>query len=138
MRDNLAEIVFQSFFAGDPCEQFWRGLGCPLFDAVHQAFLLPTTALPILQGALMDGFGEAAMACDMPEPCKFLSLDSCQTGFLWTCKEVDLAPHPVVSLALQVGDVEKFPQTHGSESLDPFFCSQQAGSKVHGHRGGRR
>ena len=86
----------------------------------------------------MDGFGEAAMACDMPEPCKFPSLDSCQTGFLRTCKEVDLAPHPVIGLALQVGDVEKFPQAHGSESLDPFFRSQQAGSKVHGHRGGRR
>ena len=67
MRDNLAEIVFQSFFAGDPCEQFWRGLGCPLFDVVHPAFPLPTTTSPTLQGPLKDGFGEAVVACDMPE-----------------------------------------------------------------------
>ena len=32
----------------------------------------------------------AVMACDMPEPCKFPSLDSCQKTFLWTHKEVDL------------------------------------------------
>ena len=50
-----------------PCEQFWHGQGCPLFDVVHQAFLLPTTASPTLQGALKDGFGEAVMARDMPE-----------------------------------------------------------------------
>ena len=36
------------------------------------------------------------MACDMPEPCKFPSLDSCQVRFLWTHKKVDLAPHPVI------------------------------------------
>ena len=50
------------------------------------------------------------MACYMPEPCKFPPLDSCQKRFLWTHKEVDLAPHPVVGLALQVGETEKFPQ----------------------------
>ena len=33
--------------------------------------------------------------CDMPEPCEFPSLDSCQKRFLWTHKEVDHAPHPV-------------------------------------------
>ena len=47
------------------------------------------------------------MACDMPESCKFPSLDSCQKSFLWTHKEVDLAPQPVVGLVLQVRDVEK-------------------------------
>ena len=44
------------------------------------------------------------MACDMPKPCKFPSLHSCQKRFLWTHKEVNLVPHPVVSLVLQVGD----------------------------------
>ena len=88
---------------GGPCEQFWR----PLFDVVHPAFPLPTTASSTLQGALKDGFGEAVVACDMPEPCKFPSLDSCQKRFLWTHKEVDLAPHPVVGLVLQIGDTEK-------------------------------
>ena len=41
--------------------------------------------------------------------------------FLWTHKEVDLAPHPVVGLVLQVGDTEKFPHALGFESVDPFF-----------------
>ena len=49
------------------------------------------------------------MACDMPEPCKISSLDSCQKRFLWTNKGVDLAPHPVDGLALRAGDAEKFP-----------------------------
>ena len=42
---------------------------------VHSAFPLPTTTSPTLQGALKDGFGEAAVVCDMPEPCKLPSLD---------------------------------------------------------------
>ena len=61
------------------------------------------------------------MACDMPEPCKLLSLDSCQKKFLLTHKEVDLALHPVFGLVLQLGDMEKFPHAHDFESLDPFF-----------------
>ena len=58
-----------------PCEQFWHGKGCPLFDVVHPAFPLPTTVSPTLQGAFKDGFGEAVVAYDMPEPRKFPSLD---------------------------------------------------------------
>ena len=121
MRDDSAEILFQSFFAGGRCEQLWHGQGCPLFDAVHPAFSLPTTASPTLQGASKDGFGEAVVACDMPEPCKFPSLDSCRKRFLWTHKELDLAHHPVVGLVLQVGDAEKFPRALGFGSLDPFL-----------------
>ena len=67
-------------------------------------------AVCTLQGALKGGFGEAVMACDMPEPCKFLSVASCLERLLWIHKEGELAPHPVVGLVLQVGDVEKFPQ----------------------------
>ena len=67
------------------------------------------------------GFEEAVMAFDMPKPCKFPSLDSCQMRFLWTHKEADLALHPVFGLVLQVGDVEKFTQALGFESLDPFL-----------------
>ena len=63
------------------------------------------------------------MACDIPEPCTFPSLDSRQKRFLWTYKEVDLSPHAVVDLLLQVGDAEKFPQALDVESLDPFFFS---------------
>ena len=98
------------FSAGGSCEQFWHGQGCPLFDVVHSAPPLLTKASPTLQGALKDGFGEAFKACDMPEPCKYPSLDSCQKRSVWSHKEVDLAPHPVVGLVLQVGDAEKFPQ----------------------------
>ena len=64
--------------ARGPCEQFWYGQGCPLFDVAHPALHLPTTASPILQDALKYGFGEAAVACGMPEPCTFPSPDSCQ------------------------------------------------------------
>ena len=61
------------------------------------------------------------MVCDMSEPCKFPSLDSCQKRFLWIHKEVDLAPHPVVGLVLQVGDAEKIPCELDFKSLDPFL-----------------
>ena len=86
-------------------------------------------ASPTLQGALKDGFGEAVVACDMPKPCKFSSLDSCQKSFLWTHKELDLARHPVVGLVLQVGDTEKFPHARGFEHLDPFFRGSKQGPR---------
>ena len=68
------------------------GMDRDVFDVVHPAFPLPNTASPTLQGDPRDGFGETVEACDMPEPCRFLSLDSCQKRFLGTHKEVDLAP----------------------------------------------
>ena len=83
------------------------------------------------QGALKDGFGEAVVARDIPEPCKFPSLDSCQKRFLWAPKEVALASHPVVGLVLQVGNAKKFPQALGFESLDLFFFFQSRQSRVH-------
>ena len=70
---------------------------------------------------MKDGFGEAVVACDMPEPCKCPSLGRCQKRFLRTHKGVDLAPHPVVGLVLQVGNAEKFPQALGFEGLDPIL-----------------
>ena len=59
MTDDSAEVLFQSFSAGGPCEQFWHVEGCPLFDVVHPAFPLPTTALPTLQDALKARLGKA-------------------------------------------------------------------------------
>ena len=105
------------FSAGGPFEQFWHGQGCPLFDVVHLRFLLPTTALPALQTAPRDGFGEAVVACDIPEPWKFQSLDSCQKTFPWTRKEVSFALHPIMGHILQVGVAEKFPQVLKARSL---------------------
>ena len=99
MKDNSAEILSQSFLQ-EALVSSWLGQGCPLFDDVHAASLLPTTASPTLQGAPKDGFGEVVVAYNMPESCKFLSLDCCHKRFLWTHKEVDLASHPVVGLVL--------------------------------------
>ena len=67
------------------------------------------------------------MACDVPESCKFRSLDSCQKKFLRTHKEVDLAPCPVIGLVLQVGDTEKFPQAFGFEGPDSFVRVSEQG-----------
>ena len=133
MRNDSREILFQS--------SLQHGQGCPLSDVVHPAFPLPTTASPTLHCVLKDRFGEVFVACDMSEPSKFQSLDSCQKRFLWIHKKADLAPHPVVGLVLQEGDSERFPQAHGVETLDPFFFfffSQQAGSLFHNHREGWR
>ena len=44
------------FSAGGPCEQFWHGQGCPIFDVVHPEFPLLTTASPTRQDAVKDGF----------------------------------------------------------------------------------
>ena len=65
-------VLSQSFLREAMVRQFWYGQECPLFDVVHSAFPLLTTALLILQGALREDFGEVVVVCDMPKPCKFL------------------------------------------------------------------
>ena len=50
----------------------------------------------------------------MSEPCKFPTFDSCQKMFLWTHKEADFAPHPVIGLVLRVGDTERCSHTLGA------------------------
>ena len=85
----------------------------------------------------MNGFGEAVLPCDVPQPCKFSFLDSGQKRFLWTHKEVALAPHLVFGLVLHVGDTVNFPHALGFKTLDHIFCqSQQAGSMFNNHIGG--
>ena len=102
MTDDSAEILFQCLPACRwPQRTIMAWAECPLFDIVHPAFSLPTTASPTLQGALKDGFVEAVVAYDIPKPSKFPSLDSCQKRFLWTHKEVDRALHPVIGLVPQ-------------------------------------
>ena len=99
MRDSSAEILFQSFLQEAVVSS--SGMGRNVHsDVVHPGFPLPTTASPALQGTLKDGFGEAVVACDVPEPYKFPSLDCSRKRFLRTNKEAELAPHPVVSLVL--------------------------------------
>ena len=71
-RGMLQQKSSSSLSCGKPvCAVMTRAgrQGCPLFDLMHPAFPLPTTASPTLQGALKDGFGEAVMAHDMSEPC---------------------------------------------------------------------
>ena len=74
------------------------------------------------------------MACDIPEPCEFPSIFSCQKRFLRTHEESDLAPHPVVGLALQVGDAEKLPQALGLEGPDPYPRVSKQGTRALGNK----
>ena len=133
MRDDLAEILFQLFLQDAIVSSLtWAGMST--LD-VHPAFPLLTTAWPTLQGTLKDDFGEAVRVFDMPKQCKFLSFYSCLKRFLWTHKEVVLAPHAVVGFVLLVGDTENFFQARGFESLGSFLKSPQAGSIFHSRRG---
>ena len=61
------------------------------------------------------------MTYDMPEPCGFLSLDSCQKWFLSADEEVNRTPHPVIGLVLYVEHMDMFPQALSLESVDLFF-----------------
>ena len=82
MWDDSAKILSQSLPREAIVSSSGTDIDHPLFDVVHPAFPLPTTASPTVQGALKDGFGEAVVARDMPEPCEFPSFDSCQKKFL--------------------------------------------------------
>ena len=53
------------FSAGDHCEQFWHGQGCPLFDVVHRAFPLPTTAWPTHTTCPEGWVGEAVVVSSL-------------------------------------------------------------------------
>ena len=102
MTGDLAEILFKSFLLEALLSSSGKGSGCSLFDAVHPAFTLPTTASPNLQGASKDGFGEVVVAWTFPNHASLkCHYDSCQKRVLWTYKEVNLAPHPAVGLVVQ-------------------------------------
>ena len=61
------------------------------------------------------------MACNMPDPCRFPSLDRYQKRFPWSHKEGDLAPQPVIGLVLQVGYAESFLRHLVSKARILFF-----------------
>ena len=69
MRDDSAEILFQRFLQ----ETLVSSSGMDR-DVPSLTFTL--------QGALKDDFGETVVAYDMPKPCEFPFLDSCQKRFL--------------------------------------------------------
>ena len=62
-------------------EEFLVSLPRPKLQ-VYPAFPLSTKATHTLQRVVKDGFGEVVVACNMPQPCKFPSLDSNQKRFL--------------------------------------------------------
>ena len=62
MNDSV-EILFQSFLQ----EQFWHEQEFPLWRC-PSSMSSADRGSPTLQGALKDGYGEAVVACDMPEP----------------------------------------------------------------------
>ena len=66
MKDDSAEILFQSLSATGHRKQFWHEQERPFFDVVRPAFHLLTTAWPSFQDALKDGLGKAVVACDAP------------------------------------------------------------------------
>ena len=90
MKDDSAETLFQSFLQQALASSCGTGrVWCSLYNVVHPTLPLPTPVSPTLQGAPRDGFGEAVMACDMPEPCKLPNLESYRKRFPWTHKQVD-------------------------------------------------
>ena len=129
MMDDSAEILFQSFLQEALVSSSGMGKDVHFLMLSIQHFLCRPRHRPPPQGALKDCLGEAVVASTMPEPCEFPYPDSCQKNFLWVCKEVDFAQHPVVTgLVLQVercGDVSSGTWFLKSGS---FSQSQQAGS----------
>ena len=65
MRDDSAEILFQSFLQEALVSSSGMGRDVHSSMFVHPAFPLPTMVSSTLQDALKDGFGEAVVACDM-------------------------------------------------------------------------
>ena len=94
MREDLAEIFFQSFLWEAVASNSGMGRDVhSLMLAIQHYFPLPTAISHRLQGALKDGSGEAVVTCDMPEPCEFPPLDSCQKRFM--SAHNDVSSHPV-------------------------------------------
>ena len=60
---------------------------------------------------MKDSFGEVVVVCNLPKHVVFHLLTVARRGSCGPTQEVDLAPHLVIGLALQVEDVEKFLQT---------------------------
>ena len=67
MRDDSAQIVFDSFSAGGYREQIWHGQGRQLSDVVHSAVPLLAEASSTPHGALKDSFAEAVEARGLAE-----------------------------------------------------------------------
>ena len=76
MRNDSAEILSQPFFLRGAIVTLWAVLA---WVGMSTLWCCPSSISSADHGvALKNGFGEAVVACDMPEACEFPSLDSCQ------------------------------------------------------------
>ena len=117
MRDKSAEIRFQSFLQEAVVSSSIMGRDDRSWMLPIQHFVCRSRCrLPFKMPRRMV-LKRLSFSCDMPEPCKFPSLDSSHKRFLRIIKEVDLDPHPVAGLMLQVEDAQTFSQALGFEIL---------------------
>ena len=128
MRDDSVEILFKSFVQEAIVSS--SGTGRDVHSLTLSIQL--TMALPTLKGALKNGFGEAAVAWDMPEPYKFPSP-----------AEVLVDPQGSCSCSapsrLSCAPIRRYGEVSSYTSFrkpGPFLQSQQEGSMFHSRRGG--
>ena len=134
VRDNSAEILFQSFLlealvSRYGMSRYVHSLMLSIQHFLRQPWHHPPSKMPWRM--VLERLSWHVNAQTMPVSVSWQS----PASFLWTHKEVDLTPHRVVGLVLQVGDMEKFPHALGLGSLDPFLASA---SRVHVSQSQRR
>ena len=120
MKDDSAEIFFQYFLHEALGNSPGTGRDVHSLMLSIQHFLCHPRHCPPSMVPWRMVSGEAVVACDMPEPCKFPSSDSCQKRFLWTHKKVDHARTQSLVFVFQIKDAEKSPKALDCKSLDPF------------------
>ena len=76
-------------------------------DVVHSAFSLLIMAPSTPRSTLKFGYGGAVAVYDMPEPCEFSSLNSCQKRFLLAHKQVVLFMLHTQCVTVTSGNVDK-------------------------------
>ena len=91
MTDDSAEILKQSFLREAIVSSSGMDRDVHSLMLSVQHFLCRPRRRQPFKGALKDGFGEAVVACVCLSRASFRFL-SCQKRFLWTHKEVRLAP----------------------------------------------
>ena len=136
MGDDSAEILFQSSLQEALVSSSGMGRNVHSLTLSTQHFLCRPRRRPPSKGALKDNFGQAVVACDMPDSCKFPSLNSTvsRRGSCGPTREFILLR--TKSFVCAPGrDAEKFSRAFGFEGLD-FFLSHQARSMFHSCRGG--
>ena len=74
LKDNSAEILFKSFLQETLVSSSGKGKEVSLFDVIHPAFPLPTTALPTLQGFLKDVLDRLSWHVTCPNHASFCLL----------------------------------------------------------------